>query len=93
MGIYINGMNMPKGKPICIIIDPVGQVRRYDLNNDKYIDDELFEAIHVPSHGKLIDANALQKDWLENYRYALTYSIFDSLVNAPAIIPAEEDET
>jgi hypothetical protein len=55
MGIYIDGIKMPKGKPTCIIIDPAGQVRRYDLNNDKYEDDELFEAISVPSHGRLGD--------------------------------------
>ncbi len=54
MGVLIKGMEMPKGKPICIIIDQAGQVRRYDLNNDKYEDDELFEAVPVPPHGRLI---------------------------------------
>lgn len=38
--ILIKGMEMPKGHPVCIVIDPAGQARRYDLNNDKYADDD-----------------------------------------------------
>lgn len=62
MGIYIKGVEMPKGRPVCIIIDPAGQVRRYDLNNDRYADDELFEATHIPDHGDLVDRDALPEN-------------------------------
>lgn len=62
MGIYIKGMKMPKNKPICIIIDQVGQVRRYDLNNDKYEDDELFEAISIQPHDKLGDLDEIKTE-------------------------------
>lgn len=47
------------------------------------------KVVPVQEHGKLKDADAIRKDWLENYRYALTRSILDSFDNAPTIIPAE----
>lgn len=62
MGIYIKGMKMPKSKPICIIIDQVGQVRRYDLNNDKYEDDELFEAVPISLHDRLGDLDEIKME-------------------------------
>lgn len=61
MSILITGMAMPKGRPVCIVIDAAGQARRYDLNHDRYADDKLFEAIPVPPHGRLIDADALKQ--------------------------------
>ena len=96
MGIYINGIEMPKSKSICIIIDPAGQVRHYDLNNDKYADNELFEAVSISPHGRLIDADVLAEKHRElayelrgaNYDFHMTAC---SWVNsAPTIIPAEE---
>ena len=90
MGVYINGMEMPKGKPICIIIDPAGQVRRYDLNNDKYTDDELFEAVRIPPHGDLVDRDKLRKNEFihDGDGYAVVMS--RDIRNAPTIIPADE---
>lgn len=61
MGIYIKGMEMPKGHSVCIVIDAAGQAQRYDLNNDRYADDKLFEAVPAPPHGRLIDADELKK--------------------------------
>ena len=96
MSILIKDMEMPKSKPICIIIDPVGQVRYYDLNNDKYTDNELFEAVSISPHGRLIDADVLAEKHRElayelrgaNYDFHMTAC---SWVNsAPTIIPAEE---
>ena len=95
MSILINGMEMPKGKPICIIIDQAGQVRRYDLNNDKYADDKLFEAVPVPPHGDLVDRDALMKeleidDLDDRTGAALLMAVFlEVLKSAPTIIPAE----
>ena len=60
MGIYIKGMEMPQDRPVCIVIDASGQVRRYNLNNDRYADDKLFEAVPVSAHGRLIDADAYE---------------------------------
>lgn len=58
-GVYIKGMQMPKGHPVCIVIDAAGQGLRYDLNNDRYADKELFETIPVPDHGRLGDLDKL----------------------------------
>ena len=102
MGVYIKGMEMPKGKPICIIIDPVGQARRYDLNDDKYTGDELFEAIPVPPHGRLGDLDALlgeinkicdRRDAGIISDLACLQQLLSAVRHAPTIIPAEEGET
>lgn len=53
MNLLIKGMEMPRSKPICIVIDVAGQARQYDLNNEKFIDDELYEVISIPSHSRL----------------------------------------
>lgn len=47
----------------------------------------------IPSHGRLIDANALRDDWLENGENEYVYdtnAFLDSLDNAPTVIEAEE---
>ena len=71
--ILIRGMEMPKSKPICIVIDVAGQARQYDLNNEKFIDDELYEAFPVPPHGKLGDLDELSKK-IEHDRYNHTHT-------------------
>ena len=100
MSIYIKNVDMPKGRPVCIVIDAAGQARRYDLNHDKYADDELFEAITVPPHGRLKDYDRIIKEYYEwfsktesreyeNMFYALRMAINGS----PTIIPTEKGET
>lgn len=95
MSIIIKGMEMPKGRPVCIVIDAAGQARRYDLNNDRYADDKLFEAIPVPPHGDLIDRDAFLALCRE---YAITPSDNEfckrleyALTKALTIISAEEE--
>lgn len=93
MGVYIKSMEMPKGKPICIIIDYAGQVRRYDLYNDRYADDELFEANQIPDHGDLIDCNALTISMavpIDGKPYQ--YIHIDNIKAAPIVIPADKAE-
>ncbi|MBR6253172.1 MAG: hypothetical protein IKR04_04990 [Clostridia bacterium] len=99
MSIYIKGMKMPKSKPICIVIDAAGQARRYDLNNDRYADDKLFEAISVPSHGRLKDYDRVMDQYskwfhnTENREYEnMFYMLQNELRSAPIILPAEEGE-
>lgn len=87
--ILIKDMEMSKDKPICIIIDPAGQARHYDLNNDKYADDELFEAVPVPPHGRLIDADELIRS--NGLKEIPEY--YEVVLAAPTIILAEEGET
>lgn len=102
MSILIKGIEMSKDKPICIIIDPAGQARRYDLNNDKYADDELFEAVTVPPHEDLIDRGEF---WVEINKICdrrdagiitdLTclQQILSALRHAHTVIPASKGET
>lgn len=87
MGVYIKGMEMPKTYPLTVTIYPDGQV----LSETVGAKDIHGDAISVPPHGNLKDADAIRKDWLENYRYALTRSILDTFDDAPTIIPAEEE--
>ena len=93
MGIYINGIEMPKSKSICIIIDPAGQVRHYDLNNDKYADNELFEAVSIPSYGSLIEKHDVFKliSAFPEVDQFLPVEFMNALYNLPTIIPASEE--
>lgn len=85
--ILIRGMEMPKSKPICIVIDVAGQARQYDLNNEKFIDDELYEAVPIPPHGDLIDRDALMDSDGDLWDGRWGWSGI-KIANAPTIIPA-----
>lgn len=99
MGVYIEGMEMPK-KQILAVINPNGLVEVLDGNT--LIAE--FEAVHVQPHGRLIDADALlehMKTEADNFKPLNMYD--DGLLagynaatrtireNAPTIIPASED--
>ena len=57
MGVYIKGMEMPKGNDaVSIIIFPNGKV---SLANDRRFA-EYAEAVPVPPHGDLIDRDAYE---------------------------------
>ena len=97
MSVYIKNMELPKDHPVCIVIDTAGQVRRYDLSNDRYTDDELLEAIPVPKHGRLVDADAMIHD-IEN-SIAPSWYIKEKLADMikflnlkDAVIPASKEE-
>ena len=101
MAILINGMKMPKSKPICIVIDVAGQARQYDLNNKKYIDDELYEAVPVQDDVDLIDREALMDDIIGSMVFsgrevpkeaAIVQKVLDIVGDASAIIPADKEE-
>lgn len=91
MSILINGMKMPKGHPVCIVIDAAGQARRYDLDNNRYADDELFEAVPVPPHGDLVERKAVLNTFSTHMNRTRHYVTIRD--NVPTIIPAEEGET
>ena len=81
MGIYISGMEMPKNEPLLVKINPDGSVSTTARNGYK-----KYEAIPVPPHGRLIDADDLAN--------SITGAIYHSdLLDAPTVIPAEEGET
>lgn len=97
--ILIRGMEMPKDiEPGLVIefadgIDGKRYARLYHYQHGGLT--EWLEAVPVPLHGRLIDADALREDWLESGENEYVYdtnAFLDSLDIAPTIIPAEEGE-
>lgn len=89
MGIYIKGIEMPKmGELLVIEIHPDGKVS-YNLDLQSR---EIAKAISVPSHGRLIDADALESD-LNIWHGEECDSGFseEAIDTAPTIILAEEE--
>lgn len=88
MGVYIN-MEMST-TPVLFCIHPDGKVFA-DIDGGW----REYKAVPVPPHGRLIDADALRKDWLENGENEYIYdtnAFLDSLDDAPTIIEAEGGE-
>lgn len=87
-GIYIPGMEMPKGLGKTITIYPNGMVRVWVNNKGS---GELLEqrAVPVPDHGDLIDRDETVKTLSHDYAYAAADMVRDDM---PTIIPAEEGE-
>jgi hypothetical protein len=70
-------MEMPKNEPLLVKINPNGSVSTTAKNGYK-----KYEAVHIPPHGRLIDADDLAN--------SITGAIYHSdLRDAPTIIPAE----
>lgn len=109
MGVYIKGMEMPTSCISCPL--NFGEKRpEYGLTiycpysdgviswRDKAFDNGRLAScgiVPVPPHGRLIDADALRADWLENGENEYVYdtnAFLDSLDDAPTIIPAKECE-
>jgi len=103
MGVYIEGMEMPK-EEIVFSITPDGKVQRYDrMFGNTFTFGKKFEAFPVPPHGRLIDADAFFKDICDSLNEMTAIGIAvdgewmwgklnDALNNAPTIIEAEEGE-
>ena len=93
MSVLIKGMEMPK-RQILAVINPNGLVEV--LAGNTLIAE--FEAVPVPPHGRLIDADELAEKHRElayellgtNYDFHMTAKAW--VDNAPTIIPAEEGE-
>lgn len=87
MSILIKGMEMPTNEPLIVKINPDGSVNTTWKNDYK-----KYEAVPVPEHGRLIDADALPtydkpigKMMMFGGEYVYTQTAID---NAPTIIPA-----
>ncbi len=98
MSVLIKGVEMPKEK-IVISITPDGEVQRYDRMFGHTFG-KKFEAVLVPPHGRLIDADALYEDCAldHSYEVAVTTTRVNEYMqlkidSAPTVIPAEEGET
>ena len=97
MGVYIKGMEMP-------VIELEWTIRRgsdgkwYAIDtNAETSDGEWHEIVHVPPHGRLIDADAelkkLNRICLpDDLSYTIGHDIAKQFLNdAPTIIPASEE--
>ena len=63
MGIYIKDMEMPKDKAVAVVIQPDGTAYTAEMFAGvctEYLAD--CTAVHVPPHGRLIDADAMIED-------------------------------
>ena len=93
MGIYIKSMEMPMNEPMLVKINPDGSVSTTAKNNYR-----KYEAIPVPDHGRLIDADALEQDAQKrllicnkyNDQFQKPYEVMRAIALAPTVIPAEE---
>jgi hypothetical protein len=82
--ILIKGMEMPKGfTDVRIYAD--GRVISRTLLS---FGEEIATAVPVPDHGRLIDADALIRDWPTGL-----VKTADVINNAPTIIPADGKDT
>lgn len=99
MSILIRGMEMPKEGFIEIIIRDDGTVQQtgqsYRIDGTDYYTPyvgempTMFEAVEVPPHGRLIDADELLRATLENFFF---YFVPRWMVKeAPTVIPADKD--
>lgn len=95
MSILIKNIEMPKdGEMLCINIYPDGKVCiNLDLDCK-----QIATAVHVPPHGRLTDADAVQDTVLKLIEdgWDITRNDYkrmcDILFECPTIIPAEEGE-
>ena len=84
--ILIKGLKLPEGaNELRLIIHPNGQVI---ISKQTYLEET--EAIEIPDHGRLIDADALKQKWI--FRGEAERGYQEEIDDAPTIIPAEEGE-
>lgn len=107
MGIYIEGMEVPKDGMLEFVITDKGAViltsRSIRVDGNEYFEplltpQELYRAVHVPAHGRLIDANALYEDCAldRDYEVVATTTRINEYMQlkidgSPTIIQAEEE--
>lgn len=82
MSILIKGLNIPKDDELILRITPDGKVAPYDKlfgYRNKY------KAIDIPSHGRLIDADKMVKEYHNG-----SFDVVKVVKAMPTIIEAEE---
>lgn len=98
MSMLIEGVDMPRGTNMMLLITPDGDVWEMGdlLGNDKLIDGA--KAVPVPQHGRLVDAryirDAIIQKWMDKAGDSHMYKCgmedaYEVIRNAPTIIPAE----
>lgn len=80
-GIYIPNVKLPLDGVVVI------------YSSDRIL--KTTQVIAVPDHGRLVDADELRQDWLENGENEYVYdtnSFLYSIDDAPTIIEADKEE-
>lgn len=94
MGIYIKGMEMPKNCDALLHIHKDGKAVLYPFDGENQPTE--YQALSVPKHGRLIDADAPtfptphrkeSNDYMKGWNACLR-----SVTQQPTIFPAEEGE-
>ena len=93
MGVYIKGMEMPKEYAVIIKIYPDGRIGK--IPYVQWFQTDLVEgvqAVPVPPHGRLIDADELLQSHSvsDGIYFPDAYIPATAIKAAPTIIPAEE---
>ena len=87
MSILIKGMEMPTERESFNLT-----IKYNGVVLDTETGTQVAEAHELPPHGRLIDADALREDWLENGENEYVYdtnAFLDSLDDTPTIIEEE----
>lgn len=84
MGILIKDMKMPEERESFMLT-----IKYNGLVFDTETGIQVAEAQEVPPHGRLIDADALAKDY-DSFPVRIDPWVWNELSHAPTIIPAEE---
>ena len=105
MSVLVGGMKMPRNCIECPLqFGGICSVQPPEID-DPFVAETVEEAakgrtnwcplVELPPHGRLIDADELRQDWLENGENEYVYdtnAFLDSLDNAQTIIEAEGGE-
>lgn len=95
MGVYIEGIEMPKERDSFTLT-----IKYNGLVFDTETGIQVVEARELPPHGRLIDADELERDahkrllvcQANNDQFQKPYEVMRAIALAPTIIKAEENE-
>ena len=101
MSILIKGMEMPEAGEHVLLLQVYHDGTSSVIGDHRHYKNEPFEAIPVPAHGRLIDADALEEEAQKRLlicnrydnQFQKPYEVMRAIALAPTIIPAEEGET
>ena len=100
MEIFIKGVDMPREGTV-LVIDSAGQVWSNEWPTRGYTRLDGVTAVPVPPHGRLIDADALEKDGVDIHEDVVCCGYVEDSIwgfshemieNAPTIIQATGEE-
>ena len=86
-GIYIKGISMPNGGTLKIEIGYDADGYPMAICDDK----NVYDVIPVPPHGRLIDADALDMNYLHIRDDGMKIYTQRAIDNVPTIIPADKE--